>query len=408
MRIESLDARSSEPTFQVILEDRRFQVNQRCLELLQFFSSPRTIPQFDEWFKTTWNSGQVDEKLDQSKRILLAKGLIQPADGSVHIESEHKQLSLRFCRELIHARYLLPITSQLKQLYKPPLCWILILGTITTIAFTLAQQPLDLGKYIGWWSLAGIVYVSLLFHELGHLAACRYFNRTHGGIGFGVFFIYPVFYADVTECWSLNRYQRAVVDIGGVYFQLLFGSLIGLYGLWTDSSVTRSFVSAITICSLINLNPVFRLDGYWLLSDLCGVPSLERLRRNLVKRVSSSGLGQRDANVRRKDLKYPTWLVAVVVVYSVVCILFFGRMALVIYRTLPSVTSIISAQVIALYSATSEPLGSSLVSSFVELLGAAFALGITCRLIYILVHRIHRGLVRPTIRLIQNTHFRRA
>ena len=33
---------------------------------------------------------------------------------------------------------------------------------------------------------------------------------------------FPVFYTDVTDVWCLTRRQRVIVNLGGVYFQLIF------------------------------------------------------------------------------------------------------------------------------------------------------------------------------------------
>lgn len=60
---------------------------------------------------------------------------------------------------------------------------------------------------------------SSFFHELGHASACKYFGVRHGGIGFGLYLNFPVLYTDVTEVWKLNRAQRCVVNLAGVYFQ---------------------------------------------------------------------------------------------------------------------------------------------------------------------------------------------
>ena len=60
---------------------------------------------------------------------------------------------------------------------------------------------------------------SSFFHELGHASACKHFGVRHGGIGFGLYLNFPVLYTDVTEVWKLDRTQRCVVNLAGVYFQ---------------------------------------------------------------------------------------------------------------------------------------------------------------------------------------------
>ena len=74
-------------------------------------------------------------------------------------------------------------------------------------------------------------------------------------------------FADVTDSWKLNNKQRMVIDIGGLYFQLIASCLYIFIFLISDYNVffiTALFSFAIGI---FNLNPFVKMDGYWLLSD---------------------------------------------------------------------------------------------------------------------------------------------
>ena len=54
-----------------------------------------------------------------------------------------------------------------------------------------------------------------------------------GNIGFALYFIYPAFYTDVTKVWRLPRLKRAVVDLGGIYFQAILFVVLTFYVLVT-------------------------------------------------------------------------------------------------------------------------------------------------------------------------------
>ena len=115
---------------------------------------------------------------------------------------------------------------------------------------------------------------SSFFHELGHASACKYFGLRHGGIGFGIYINFPVLYTDVTEVWKLSRIQRCVVNIAGVYFQCYW--LIVLFvAFWlTNNDMLRYFILIMNLGFLMTLNPFFKFDGYWIASDILGVPNL--------------------------------------------------------------------------------------------------------------------------------------
>lgn len=124
---------------------------------------------------------------------------------------------------------------------------------------------------------------SSFFHELGHASACKYFGVRHGGIGFGLYLNFPVLYTDVTEVWKLGRAQRCVVNMAGVYFQCywLIGLLVGF--LLTESDILRYLILIVNFGFLMTLNPFFKFDGYWIASDLLGVPNLRDRSKELLR-----------------------------------------------------------------------------------------------------------------------------
>lgn len=145
-------------------------------------------------------------------------------------------------------------------------------------------------------ALALLFLASGLFHECGHIAACRYFRCDHGGIGFGLYLVFPVWYADVTHAWQLQRRQRAVVDLGGVYFQAIFLIVVDLYALVSGDPVAFKLAWLITFAMLFTLNPVFKFDGYWLLSDLSGLHNLHRQVRQSISALIARAIRRQSAS----------------------------------------------------------------------------------------------------------------
>lgn len=101
-----------------------------------------------------------------------------------------------------------------------------------------------------------------------------HYNMKPGDIGFAFYFTYPCFYADVSEVWHLKRTQRAVVDIGGVFFQFVFYTLTCLIGMIINN-ISLIMGSLLGIMFFMGtFNPFIKMDGYWMVSDLLGVPNL--------------------------------------------------------------------------------------------------------------------------------------
>lgn len=167
------------------------------------------------------------------------------------------------------------------------------------------------------------ILFSSFSHELGHASACKYFGVRHGGVGFGLYLNFPVLYTDVTEVWKLDRKQRCIVNMAGVYFQCywLIGLLVGY--LLTSNDILRYLILIMNFGFLMTLNPFFKFDGYWIASDLLGVPNLRTRSKEL--------LGYWYKRIRKQPIKAVPYLLQIrpaakygLLAYSIVVNLFMG------------------------------------------------------------------------------------
>jgi len=232
------------------------------------------------------------------------------------IEGRPKSLSLpwgfwwKF--PLVSSRITSKLSSYLHPLYKRwyLLCMIAFFVMLTTRSFTLNAWHLHYG--LGSIILAyGLFVLSLAAHELGHATAGHYFCAKPGDIGITFYLIYPAFYSDVTSSWCLSRRQRMVVDLGGCYFQLLFGASLLLVCAWTHWIALKLAFEAIVYSCLFSMNPVFKCDGYWLLSDLLGVSNLDSQPKRLFSAAFRAMLGGEDSS-----LPWPKYIIGALFVYA--------------------------------------------------------------------------------------------
>lgn len=133
---------------------------------------------------------------------------------------------------------------------------------------------------------AALVLIALkAWHELGHGLACRRFGGECHDMGVMLLAFCPCLYCDVSDSWTFpSRWRRAAVALAGVYFELL--AAIAAMALWlmltpgparTLCLMTAAAASVTTL--LVNLNPLLRMDGYYLLADLWGTPNLHQQAR---------------------------------------------------------------------------------------------------------------------------------
>jgi len=162
--------------------------------------------------------------------------------------------------------------------------------------------------------LAGAVVAGAAFHEVGHAAACRYGGCRPGKMGCGLYLAWPAFYTDVTDTYRLGRRARLRTDLGGVYFNLVIvvGTVVAYLGTGFEPLLLIAVIQHFEMAH--QLLPVIRLDGYYIVADLTGVPDLHArigpILRGLFRR------GPKDGRVtalrRRARAAVTAWVVVVV------------------------------------------------------------------------------------------------
>lgn len=166
-----------------------------------------------------------------------------------------------------------------------------------------------------FWTGYLLFFLSTLAHEFGHAGACIRYGAKPSGIGFTLYLIFPALYSDVTEAWKLKSGQRAIVGLGGIYFQLIFAAFYTLFGVAFDNDAFKIATLMIFGNCILNLNPFFRFDGYWILSDLLGVVNLSRQPKQIVIFLYNRLRGV------KTNLPWASWVSLSVGIYSIGSIL---------------------------------------------------------------------------------------
>lgn len=172
------------------------------------------------------------------------------------------------------------LSSALGFLYWPPVVIVACLGlaALDVHLFLVGNAPAALTDVFMAPSalLALVVLMTLgaLFHEIGHAAACRYGGATPGVIGMGLYLVFPAFYTDVTDSYRLGRAGRIRTDLGGLYFHVWWVLAAGVGYLLTGSPLLLLLIIMTQLQMAQQLPPAVRLDGYFVLADLAGVPDL--------------------------------------------------------------------------------------------------------------------------------------
>lgn len=219
------------------------------------------------------------EHVEVLSRKLAAVGLLA---GTEHFAPPRRNplLALRW-RVLVTNRKLTRwATAPFVFLFRPLLMWPVLLGFGAVLWYVLFEKGLASATSQAFQSPELLLLVfalmvgSAAFHELGHAAACRYGGATPGGMGVGLYLVWPAFYTDVTEAYRLPRRDRLRVDLGGLYFNAVVAVATMLVWLAWRNDALLLLVGLQILLMVKQLSPIIRADGYHILADATGVPDL--------------------------------------------------------------------------------------------------------------------------------------
>lgn len=225
-----------------------------------------------------------DVTADNVRQLIATKliplGVVAGADGSVQSPSGggRSPLTVNMKMAMLGPEVIDPLTAVLKVLYVPVVLvamiaiaaaaqgWLYFVHGVGSSVHDALYNPTMLLVVLA------VIVVATGFHELGHAAALTYGGGKVRGMGAGMYLIYPAFYTDVTDNYRLKRWARVRTDLGGIYFNVIFAAgIIGLYML-TGAEFLLVSVVVLNIQTVQQLLPFVRLDGYWILADLTGIP----------------------------------------------------------------------------------------------------------------------------------------
>ena len=134
----------------------------------------------------------------------------------------------------------------------------------------------DLAEF--WFLFAAMAF----FHESFHGLTCKHFGANVESMGFSIMYFAPSFFCDITQVWIYGgKWQRIATVIAGIWGDLIlcfFATIIW----WTTvpGMMAHNFAYKIMMVtglgvSILNLNPLIKLDGYYIFCELIGEPDFK-------------------------------------------------------------------------------------------------------------------------------------
>src|SRR4051812_16827607 len=245
------------------------------------------------------------------------------------------------------------ITAPFQALFRPWLLLPVLVGFIAVFWFVLIHKGIASATAQASPSPELLLPVlvpgvaSAAFHEIGHAAACRYGGGRPGGMGAGIYMVWPAFYTDVTDAYRLPRGARLRTDLGGIYFNTVIA--VATLGAWlvVRADALLLLIGLQLLEMVKNLSPVIRADGYHILSDATGVPDLYAHIGPTLRRLLPWQRRHPTALTGRARLLVTAWVLVIVPILlsmSLSAILLFPKLAASTWESGSHIASAMPAQ----------------------------------------------------------------
>lgn len=166
------------------------------------------------------------------------------------------------------------------------LCSLVMIVCSGAISWTNSHELITaFGSNLNWETvaLAWLITVAVTtLHEFAHGLTCKRFGGDVSEMGVLVMFFTPCFYCNVSDAWLIpEKSKRLWITAAGGYCDLCMWAAAVVVWRITHQATLVNYVAwvVMSVCGfrgLINLNPLMRLDGYYLLSDWLEIPNLRR------------------------------------------------------------------------------------------------------------------------------------
>ncbi|RPI98271.1 MAG: PqqD family peptide modification chaperone, partial [Chloroflexi bacterium] len=173
-------------------------------------------------------------------------------------------------------------------LFSPAIQWIMLVviaaGGTAFVGMLLGLIDRDVAVIGGAGAIIGIVtlyllqFITLLLHEWAHAVTTKHYGREVRRGGFLLYMGMPAAFVDTTDIWMEPRRPRIVVSWAGPHSGFFLGGLASLLILVVPGAfaqgVLYQFAFLTYLTSFMNLNPLLKMDGYYILMDWLEIPRL--------------------------------------------------------------------------------------------------------------------------------------
>lgn len=226
---------------------------------------------------------------------------------------------------------------------KPAQILFLIISVLGLIAFglmaTSGQYSVFLGGMtslsLGVLGLYAARTVALFIHEGGHAYTTKHYGREIRKAGVMIYYGSFAFYIDSTDIWLESRFPRIMASWGGPYTGFIIGGLASIFGVLSPWKAINGwlyqFTCLLLLDSVMNLNPLMKWDGYYILMDILETHNLRQRAMNFYKNLTPLKKLRKREKFSREDKIFTVYGLATIAwtLFAVVSMLMFFGVAII-------------------------------------------------------------------------------
>lgn len=239
--------------------------------------------------------------------------------------------------------FLKTVYPYIKFMFTRPFLAVVMCLLVLGIFLTVQRWDEFAHTFTSFFSFQGVMLVIIAtliikcVHEFGHAFMAHKYGVPVTTMGVILIVLYPILYTETTNAWKLyDRRKRLHIGAAGLMSEMTLASValvmwhISDPGLFQNIMYFVAFLS-FTISIFVNLNPLMKFDGYYLLMDLIGIDNLQAKSTYFFKwKMRYILLGLKDdppMMVGPKEERFLSWFGLALAIYRM--LIFIGIGALI-------------------------------------------------------------------------------
>ncbi|WP_375562907.1 hypothetical protein ACE193_10410 [Bernardetia sp. OM2101] len=321
LHIKTTDFEASHKQFLVLCGKKQFYCGLLIKEILVGLNENKSLSQIHSQLinHSAYQKLSIEDVEKIIDKKILPLGVLKSSKSAENNENQTKEISydadsIKTQKTLLNEAKTHFLSTIFKHFYqKGAVVFFILIGFFTHV-FYLSSHSIFGEKSKIWAEASALEYILIyffiififVFHEIGHASAALHFGIRTPRIGYGFYLVYPVFFTQISEAWKLQPKKRMIINLGGIYFQWIAGTLFILLDYFNvaSSHIWSGIVVINFVRLLYSFIPFMKADGYWIFSDGFGLTNLRKKSNQFLAAIFKSFSFQKARQITETKIQF--------------------------------------------------------------------------------------------------------